>query len=254
MYKNRIFSQNFLKSPELVEKLIRKSNISTSDIVIEIGPGKGIITKMLCQKAGHVIAVEADFTLATRLKEELKGYKNITVIAEDIRKFILPYSTYKVFSNIPFNITADIIYKLLYYSNPPTESFLVVQKEAAQKFIGIPQETQFSVLAKPWFNFEIAHKFNRNDFFPTPKVDSVLLHITKRDIPLIKEEDELEYKAFIKFAFNNGKKDLKIGLQKVFTFKQWVRLSKELKFNIHSKPTEISFDNWLSIFKNMKGG
>lgn len=117
--KNLGYSQNFLVNKKLVERLISKSNIDVTDYVIEIGPGKGIITDVLSQHAGEVVAVEYDQELYNNLVR-YHSHDNVTYIFGDFLKYKLPLNRrYKIFSNIPFQITADIIRKLTddYFGN-----------------------------------------------------------------------------------------------------------------------------------------
>ncbi len=248
LFKRRSLSQNFFRNPLLVSHLVGRAGFGKNDTAIDIGAGTGPITVELAKRCGQVIAVEIDDDLVRQLRHNVRDFPNVEVWHGDIRQFNLPAGQYKVFANLPFHITADVIYKLLYFSNSPQEAHLVVQEEAAQKFAGMPQETQFSVLAKPWFDFEITWKFRRSDFFPPPAVDTVLLKIVKRKSPLVLPQNEMLYKSFVKFAFNTWKKDLKVGLKNVFTFEQWKRLSKDNRFNIHARPTDLTFDQWLAIF------
>jgi len=111
--KNLGYSQNFLVNKKLVERLISKSNIDVTDYVIEIGPGKGIITDVLSQHAGEVVAVEYDQELYNNLVR-YHSHDNVTYIFGDFLKYKLPLNRrYKIFSNIPFQITADIIRPLI---------------------------------------------------------------------------------------------------------------------------------------------
>lgn len=128
-------SQNFLKSSKFVESLVAKANIDKGDLVVEIGPGTGIITKILTKKAGRVIAVELDSRLAINLSSKLKGlFNNVDVVQADFLKWQLPQEPFKMFSNIPFNLTTDIIKKLT-TGNQLKESYLIVQDKAAQRFL-----------------------------------------------------------------------------------------------------------------------
>lgn len=247
--KRKLLSQNFFVDQKLVAHLVGKACFGKNDVVIDIGAGTGIISRELAKTCGRVIAVEIDDDLINTLARNLKNFPKVQIINNDIRQFQLPTTTYKVFANLPFHITADIIYKLLYNSSPPAESYLVVQKEAALKFTGSPRETQFSILAKPYFNFQVVWEFKKTDFDPEPNVDTVLLKITKRKKALVPESEIPIYNSFVKFAFGTWKKDLKIGLKKVFTYEQWKRLAKDNKFNIHAKPTELTFPQWLSVFR-----
>jgi len=126
-------SQNFLRSQKLVAKLIRHSSIGKTDTVIEIGPGRGIVTEELLKVSGKVIAVELDSKLYNLLREKLQVHRNLDLVQTDFLKFELPTYTFKVFANIPFIITTDIIRKLT-SEKSFQEGYLVVQKEAAKKF------------------------------------------------------------------------------------------------------------------------
>jgi 23S rRNA (adenine-N6)-dimethyltransferase len=252
-FKQRLLSQNYLTDKNLVSKLVNLANFSKDDCVIEIGPGKGIITEELAKQCKQVIAIEIDQELSTTLLRKF-NYPNIRIHCEDILRYDLPNTAYKVFANIPYHITADIIYKLLYYSNPPTETYLILQREAAEKFSGNPNTTQFSVVSHPWFTFEVLWCFKKSDFYPPPSVDSVLLKISKRQIPLIEGKDKLLFESFIKYAFHRWKSNLKLSLKTIFTFKQWRKLCRANNFSINAKPSELSGDQWLMIFKFLKQG
>ena len=242
------YAQNFLKDPELVRQIVESSNISRLDTVYEIGPGEGIITMVLAEMCKLVVAIEIDPALAAHLKIKLRDIRNVRIVTADFLTYNIKGERYKVFSNIPFNATADIIRKLLADRDMLTDAYLILQKEAAEKFAGTPRETQFSVLTKPWFQFTIERHFRRTDFEPVPSVEVVLLHIAKRHQALVSTEDELAFRRFIAFGFGAWKKDLKITFKKVFTYEQWKRLSSELGFPLRPKPTELTFEQWLGLF------
>src|SRR3989344_1248271 len=137
--RRKLYSQNFLRNPELITKLIRNSSIGKKDTVVDIGAGRGIITSELIKRSGNVIAVEKDYILYQYLKEKFKDNDNLNLVYGDILKIKMPVATYKVFANIPFVITADVVRKL---TNDPNfqEGYLIVQKEFAQKIIGKPYD------------------------------------------------------------------------------------------------------------------
>ncbi len=252
--KRKLLSQNFLKDPQLVSKIVGMANFGKGDTVVEIGAGRGIITAELARRCGRVVAVEIDEELVSELRSKFGQFRNVETYRADIRQFNLPTEPYKVFSNLPFHLTADIIYKLLYFSNPPREAFLVVQREAAKKFAGEPRETQFSVMAKPWFSLVVRYRFQRSDFVPEPGVEAVLLQILQREVPLVEKSDEPLFKAFVKYAFAQWKRDLGSGLAKVFTYRQWKRLAQDKGFNLKAHPSELRFDQWIGIFEFLKIG
>lgn len=253
-FKRRLLSQNFFRDPELVAHLVGLAGIGREDTVVDVGAGSGSITIELAKISKHVIAVEIDPELVLELRRRFATNGNVEVHQADIRQFQLPTTPYKVFANIPFHITADIVYKLLYYSNPPEEAYLVLAKEAAEKFTGRPHETQFSVLAKPWFEFEVLKRIYPASFSPRPEVEVVFLRIKRRELPLVTMDKEDAYRSFVKYAFNTWKKDLKAGLQTILTYRQWKRLARNNGFAIHAKPTDLSFKQWLAIFKFFEFG
>ena len=138
-FRNLGYSQNFLVNPTLVSELVKRSGIKPDDLVYEIGPGRGIITEQLAKNCQQVIAIEHDKKLFSELIVKFRVLKNIKLISGDFLKFDLPSTGhYKIFANIPFDLTAEIINKLTMASNPPTVSYLIVQEEAARKYAGQP--------------------------------------------------------------------------------------------------------------------
>lgn len=174
-------SQNFLTSRRLLERIVRKSTISHHDTVLEIGAGKGHLTEALCRKADYVYSVEIDKKLYERAKERLQNFSNIKLICGDFMKYRLPdKEDYKVFANIPYNLTTKIVKKLTEDAHPPSEMWLVMEKGAAKRFMGMPAETKYSLLLKRRWQLEIIYYFSKEDFHPKPSVDSVLLHFIRK--------------------------------------------------------------------------
>lgn len=242
-------SQNFLKSPEFVKDLIDRTNIGADDLVVEIGPGKGTITKLLASKAGRVIGVEMDDKLFTDLQKQFQGNSNVEIIKADFLKWKLPPKPYKVFSNIPFNMTTEIVVKLLSADNPPTVAYLVMQDKAAERFIGDPasKNTQMSILLKPYFEMAIVARIDRKQFTPVPKVNAVLAMFKKRQKPLVEPRLRQLFRDFVIYGYNQWKPTVLAAFGKIFTRKQVAILEK--KANIRgAKPRDLNFEQWLVLF------
>lgn len=251
-HRQIFLAQNFLKSPKLVRRLVAKAAIGPSDIVYEIGAGKGIITGELATRASRVVAIEKDPRLVVRLRDRFRALENVQIIEEDFLEFSIPDREFKVFASIPYNITAHVMRKILYGRPTPGEAYLILQKEAAKKFSGRPRETLFSLLAKPSFDFQILAELRRTDFEPVPDVDSVLLKIRRRTTPLIQNSDAGPYRDFVQYGFCRWKRHLRSAYKYVFTYKQWKRMARELDFPLNATPTELSFDQWLGLFEGFK--
>ena len=250
--KRVILGQNFLRSSKLVRLLLETSSIEASDIVYEVGPGRGIITAELARVARNVIAIEKDPDLVRQLCRRFESVRNVQIITQDFLQYHIPAREYKIFANIPYNITAGIVRKVLYTPPVPSEAYLIVQKEAAEKFSGNPDETQFSILAKPLFDIQIIRELQRTDFEPVPNVDSVLLRIKRRHPALIRNEDLFLYSSFVRYGFGRWKKSLKLIFKPIFSYQQWKHLSKDLHFPLNAIPGKLTFEQWLALFECFK--
>ena len=161
---------------------------------------------------------------------------------DDFLNSRLPKHPYKVFSNIPFNITSAIIKKLTLEDNPPEDAYLIMQKEAAMKFAGKPfdyKNSQLSVILNPWFEFRVVYNFRSGDLFPRPNVDIILLEIRKRDDPLVIYKNKDKYEDFITYIFNQPKPNITEGLSRVMKIKPTAL-----------KPSELNFEDWVSLFES----
>lgn len=238
----------------LIADLVGKTSITQEDVVLDIGAGEGIITGALSERCNRVIAIEVDPTLFDKLGRRFAQAPSVELHHGNFLTYSLPNTEYKVFSNIPFNITADVVRKLASDNNPPQDTYLIMQKEAAKKFMGQPlgNETQASLSLKPWFEPSVVYQFRREDFRPIPQVDIVLWRIELRDEPLV--DDAELYKDFIAFAFSQWKPTLQEGLKAIFTNNQFARLAKDLAFSVRATPTQLNFDQWLGLYNYLLVG
>ena len=241
-------SQNFIKYPDLVADLLDASDLERSDTVLEIGPGKGIITNQLLKRVTQVIVVEKDPILAAKLIELNNNSPKLKILPKDFLNCTLPTVPYKVFSNIPFSLTAQIIRKFLSSSILPDSMYFIMQQEAIEKYIGFPQETQSSLLAKPWYEIKNLGDIDRSSFTKKPQIKIGFAEFKKRPIPFIKNENKREYRDFIIYGFNQWQATFLDSYKKIFTYPQLKTLEKTFKLT-SLKPTEVSFDTWLQIFK-----
>ena len=248
--KRKLFhSQNFLKSPNFVKGLIDKTGIDANDLVVEIGPGKGVITKLLANKAGRVIGVEIDDGLFADLRKQFQEYPNVEIIRADFLKWELPPEPYKVFSNIPFNMTTDIVIKLLSTGNPPMVTYLVMQDKAAERFIGDPlsKNTQMSILLKPHFEMAIVARIDKKQFVPVPQVSAVLAMFKRREAPLVKPQLTQLFRDFVVYGYNQWKPTVLEAFEKIFSHKQRAVLEKTANIR-GAKPRDLNLDQWLVLF------
>jgi 16S rRNA (adenine1518-N6/adenine1519-N6)-dimethyltransferase len=174
--------QNFIIDNNLLNKIISLSEIQKDDVILEIGPGLGALTKELVEKARKVYAVEIDPALSKYISRKFKEYDNIEVINEDILGIDLPKHS-KVVSNIPHSITGPIFEKLFFKQNP-SQGILTIEKSIANRIFLLDNYKNFSRISigvnsfmKPVLKLAVS----RNCFYPTPKIDLSLIKIIPRE-------------------------------------------------------------------------
>ena len=249
-------SQNYLHSASLVKRLIRLTSIGREDLVIEIGPGKGIITRQLAGVCRRVIGVDYDAGLYAKLKCCFGATDNVVIHHGDFLSYPLPRGEYKIFANIPFNITSAILAHITKGPRLPADAYLIMQEEAARRYAGLPysRESLRSLLLKPWFELSIAHKFANTDFSPVPGVDIVFLRMHRRPTPLLRTGEYGLYKDFLCFIFSQRGRHIGERMRLIFTGRQIERLAREWHFSATDRPCDLSFKQWLGIFSYLSMG
>lgn len=251
---NPIWSQHFFRDPARGAAVIAQLPLAADALVYEIGPGTGILTAALARRVKHVVAVEIDPALCARLRARFDAWPNVRVVHADFLHYPLPSRDYTIVSNVPFGVTAAVLSKLLRAPYPPHAAHLILQTEAAERFAGVPRETQYSVLTKPWFAFAIEREFKRTEFVPVPRVDAALLAIHRRDNPLVTQADAALYRAFARYGFGRWRKNLKASFRGVFSNLQFKTLARTLQFPLDATPTQLTFDQWLGLFRYFQIG
>lgn len=246
------YSQNFLKDPCLVASLLDICSIDGEDVVYEIGPGKGVITQQLALRYKQVVAIEKDPRLATLLLQQFADSPNVTIYQGDFLHYPLPRHPYKVFANIPFNITTAIVARLTATEHPPEDAYLTMQKEAAEMFLGKPRESLRTILLKPWFEMTIVHHFKRRDFIPAPRIDVVMLRLRKRGPPLVHSADRQHFRGFVTHIFTAWQPALESTLKSLFSRQQLKYIRRELDIELDVTPTSLPFEQWLNLFEYFK--
>ena len=217
------FGQNFLIDEGIVNKIVREASVTKDDFVLEIGPGIGTMTQLLCEQAGGVAAVEIDTNLIPILKETLAEYDNVTIINEDILKVDIKKlaeeknggKPIKVVANLPYYITTPIIMGL-FESNVPIDSITVmVQKEVADRMQVGPGTKDYGALSlavQYYSKPQVVINVPPECFIPRPNVGSAVIRLTRYKEPPVKVRDEKLMFKLIRASFNQRRKTLANGL------------------------------------------
>lgn len=217
------FGQNFLIDQEIVEKIVREAGVTKDDFVLEIGPGIGTMTQILCENAREVAAVEIDRKLIPILNDTLSEYDNVTIINDDILKVDINKLAeeknggrpIKVVANLPYYITTPIIMGL-FESHVPLDSItIMVQKEVADRMQTGPGSKDYGALslavqfyAKP----EIVVNVPPECFMPRPNVGSAVIRLKRHETRPVDVKDEKLMFRIIRASFNQRRKTLANGL------------------------------------------
>lgn len=216
------FGQNFLKDINLVKKIVRSAEIKENSLVIEIGPGAGILTKELSLVAKKVLAFEIDKRLETILDHTLKDNSNVDIIYDDFLNRNLKddlekynYDHLYVVSNLPYYITTPIITKLINEQIDVDKIVVMVQKEVGDRFVAKPKTKDYNsltVFLNYYFDIQKLFLVSRNQFVPKPNVDSVVVALTKKE-QQYKLKDSNLFFTLVRDSFKYKRKTLKNNLK-----------------------------------------
>lgn len=213
--------QNFLTDPSLIEGIAEASLVSHEDGVLEIGPGRGALTCALARRCRKLIAVELDRTLIRDLETTLELYPNAELVEGDILRQDIPAlvarlgEPCRVAANLPYNITAPVLEKLLTLRLPILSMAVMVQKEVGEKMRALPGEEgygPFALMCQYYAQIEEAVYVSREYFTPQPKVDSSFMLLTVREKPPVSVPDEAAFLRLIRICFAMRRKTIQNNL------------------------------------------
>ncbi|MCD5390234.1 MAG: 16S rRNA (adenine(1518)-N(6)/adenine(1519)-N(6))-dimethyltransferase RsmA [Candidatus Pacebacteria bacterium] len=249
--------QNFLKSKKALSQMIRATNVTEHDLVIEIGPGKGALTRPLLETGARVIAFELDKRMIDYLQTDLSEYiksGQLALIHQDVLEidmadFFGKFEAYKLIANIPYYITNAIIRKFLETKYQPTNMCLLVQKEVAERIVFRDGKQSLLALAVAVYgDAKYIAKVDRKYFSPNPKVHSAIIHIG--NISTKKIGNEKRQKLFfeiIRAGFAHKRKKTIRNLEKIADKKIWTEIFAELEIDENTRAEKLDLNKWLNI-------
>jgi 16S rRNA (adenine1518-N6/adenine1519-N6)-dimethyltransferase len=262
LYTNKSLGQNFLVDNEALEKIVNAGEIKPTDTVLEIGPGMGVLTEKLAEKAGKVIAIELDKKLyellveSRKLKVESGNLQIINANALDFDLSSLKAKSYKLIANIPYYITSKILEKFLIAENKPESIVLLVQKEVAERICAKPGDMSvLSISVQAFGEPEVVDIIKAESFFPAPKVDSAILKVKSIKWPHFAEATrgkkvesvgEKDFFRTVKIGFAARRKTLLNNLSAGFCVDKGTILNilKNVKLNENIRAQELSISAW----------
>jgi 23S rRNA (adenine-N6)-dimethyltransferase len=239
-------AQNLFADERSAHTLVRLAQIAPGERVYDLGAGAGAVTAALLAAGARVVAVERDPNLARKLRRRFGG--RVDVIERDLRDVAFR-APYHVVANPPFNATADLMRRLIEGSPAPRSATLVLQREAARRFAGAGRLGAQALAARPGFAFELAEPFRRRDFVPPPAVDIAVLRIVAKAAPDLRDDDRAAWRAFVRHALARPQPDARRALRGLVSNLQWRRLAGDLGLAADALRAELTYDDWLAIFR-----
>ena len=261
---NKALGQNFLINQNVVDTIVESSHITKKDLVIEIGPGLGTLTKELLEKAGKVICIELDKKMIKILTDRFSLYENFELIHEDVLKVRLNkiikdekekngFQSAKIVANLPYYITTPIIMKLLEDRLDLESITVMIQKEVADRLIAIPGEKETGAITYSVYYYATAEgimEVPNDSFIPEPEVTSKVIKLTLRKEPPVEVKSRGVMFKIIKSAFMQRRKTLLNALTntKVFMSKEeGIRILKELQLDENVRAEKLTLDDFAEI-------
>ncbi|MFC1789430.1 16S rRNA (adenine(1518)-N(6)/adenine(1519)-N(6))-dimethyltransferase RsmA [Patescibacteria group bacterium] len=244
--------QNFLVDKTALEKIVTAANLKKNEVVLEIGPGLGVLTQELAKKAGKVVSVEKDPKMIEVLRETVEGFGNVEIIKGDVRQIenrkLKIKNPYKIVANLPYYLTSPIIRQFLEAENYPKIIVLLVQKEVAQRICAKPPDMSLLAVSVQFYAVsEIISWVSKESFWPKPKVDSAIIRLNTF-VPRPKIDINLFFKI-VKAGFSHPRKQLLNNLSKDLNLNREVIKNWLVKNDIqpNQRAETLSVKNWIDL-------
>ncbi len=259
--KRKTLGQHFLKERRILKNIVHIINPQDEELVIEIGAGKGALTRYLAQRGARVIAIEKDRELIPHL--EALGYPKVEIINEDVLKLnfksLSSGKSVKIVGNLPYSISSPILFRILEEKEVISECVFLLQKEVAERVCAEPGSKRYaplSILIQNEFFTRLHFIVPPSCFLPPPKVDSALISLKKRKRPLY-AVDVCSFLIFLRFCFKQRRKKLLNNLKEARMFSPDLGM-KEIfhKYRIeeNARPEQVSLSQFVGLFKSLEEG
>ncbi|OGE83075.1 MAG: ribosomal RNA small subunit methyltransferase A [Candidatus Doudnabacteria bacterium RIFCSPHIGHO2_01_FULL_49_9] len=255
---DKSMGQNFLLSETALDEMIAAAELSEKDTVLEIGPGLGVLTRRLAEKAGLVIAVEKDRKMAAALRKMFKNRKNVKIINEDalfldILRITNQYefTKYKVVANIPYYITGKLLQSALGGLTKPSLIVLLLQREVAERITAGPGEMSLlSVSVQFYADAEIISYVGKENFYPKPEVDSAVVRLRVLEKPRL-PVPEKQFFQLVKIGFSNKRKQLQNNLKGYNGGKGSKGVLEDIGLNPLCRAQDLSLEDWRKLYERI---
>lgn len=249
MYAKKSLGQNFLTSVPARIAIVEAGEVTPEDNVLEIGPGRGFLTKALLETGARVTALEKDRDLIPILSEMFKDSSNFSLVEGDALTYEPEEAPYKLIANIPYYITGAILERYLSHRNQPSVMVVLVQKEVAERVCAREgKESILSLSVKAYGDPKLVYRVSKGSFNPSPTVDSAVLQI--RNISRTNFTNQYHEQLFfklVKAGFAHKRKLLISNLKGHFASQNLHLLFEELSLSPSVRAEDVHLSSWLEL-------
>jgi 16S rRNA (adenine1518-N6/adenine1519-N6)-dimethyltransferase len=214
------YGQHFLSDPRILEGIVNALGPTSADTVVEIGPGRGSLTDILVERSGRLIAVEIDRALTEGLQKKYSHRPSVSIVLGDVLEtdlHALAGPDFLLIGNVPYYITTPIVFKAL-DAPIPRRSVFLVQREVAERMAATEDTESYGALSvnvAAVANTELVMSVPASAFKPPPKVESAVIRLTPRSVPLVGAESLAGFRTFVQAAFGQRRKQMQRALRTV---------------------------------------
>jgi 16S rRNA (adenine1518-N6/adenine1519-N6)-dimethyltransferase len=255
--------QNFLVDRRALERIIEAAELGPEDIVLEIGPGLGTLTRLLAAEAGRVVAIELDRRLVEILKQTLTDLPNVEIIHGNILELnpadLLERQRgsfqYKVVANLPYYITSAILRHLLTAKVKPKLMVVTVQLEVARRITAEPGDMSLLAVSVQFYGRpRIVTRIKASAFYPSPQVDSAVIRIDVGDQPFVEVDDADSFFEVVRAGFTQRRKQLRNALSAELALpaSEVAQALSRVGVNPKRRAQTLSVEEWVRVWKEMQ--
>ena len=247
--------QHFLVDQNIARKIVSLLQPQKGDVILEIGPGQGILTQFFLRTQARLVGVEVDERLAEILRQKFAGAPNIEIIRADFREFDfsgLKKESVRVkwLGNLPYNLTSVVLFRLVDAFPDVSRAVFMVQREVAERIAAGPGTKEYgilSVLLQTFFVSKLAFRVSAKVFRPVPAVESAVILFEKREEVRL-NCDKSELTALVKRAFNQRRKLLRKSLR------EWIapEAQRAVNFDFDRRPEEVPVEEWKRLCQQLR--
>lgn len=261
--------QNFLIDQRALERIVEAAELKPADIVLEIGPGLGTLTRCLAERAGKVVAVELDSHLVEALRQILADCPNVEIVPGDILQLdpaalikdakqpcdLAPLPPYKVVANLPYYITSAVLRHLLTAKVKPRLIVVTVQLEVARRIVAAPGEMSLLAVSVQFYGRpRIVARIKAGAFYPPPQVDSAVVRIDLYDHPPVEVEDVASFFEVVRAGFAHRRKQLRntLSAELALAPSQVEQALSRAGINPRRRAQTLSLEEWARVWREMQ--